>query len=98
MPFVQLIEFRTNRIDEFDAALEEWMEASEGWRAPTRGVLTKDRDQPDTYLQIVEFPSYESAMQNSNRPETGRFADQLAALCIAPPTFRNLDVEREDEL
>jgi len=95
MPFVQLIEFQTDRIDEFDAALDEWIAASEGWRAPTRSVRTKDRDRPATYVQVVEFPSYEAAMENSARPETGRLAERLAALCSTPPTFRNLDVERE---
>ncbi len=96
MPFVQLIEFQTNRIDEFDAVLDEWMKESEGWRAPTRGLQTKDRDQPDTYVQIVEFPSYESAMENSARRETSKLAERLATLCSAPPTFRNLDVRRDD--
>jgi len=81
--------------EEFDAAVEEWIRASEGWRTPGRSVQTKDRDQPTTYVQIVEFPSYEAAMENSERPETARLAERLAALCDAPPTFRNLDVVRE---
>jgi hypothetical protein len=34
-------------------------------------------------------------MENSKRPETGDFAGRMAALCTGPPTFRNLDVERE---
>lgn len=61
-------------------------------------TLTQDRDRPGTYLQMVEFPSYEAAMENSNRPETGRFAERLAALCSGPPVFRNLDVVRVEEL
>ena len=81
MAFVQIIEFRTSRIDEFDAALDDWLDKSEGWRAPTRSLRTKDRDQSNTYLQIVEFPSYEKAMENSTRPETTEFAARLAALC-----------------
>ena len=98
MKFVQIIEFKTSRIEEFDAALNEWMAKSEGWRAPTRSVRTQDRDRPNTYLQIVEFPSYEKAMENSNRPETAEFASTLAKLCDAPPSFRNLDVVREEQL
>ena len=98
MPFVQLIEFQTNRIGEFDAALDEWLKESEGQRSATRGLRTKDRDRADTYVQIVEFPSYEAAMENSNRPETAEFAAQLAKLCDAPPTFRNLDVTRDEEM
>ena len=37
-------------------------------------------------------------MENSNRPETGKFAERLASLCTGPPTFRNLDVEHVDEM
>ncbi len=98
MKFVQIIEFQTSRIEEFDAALNEWMAKSGGWRAPTRSVRTQDRDRPNTYLQIVEFPSYEKAMENSTRPETAEFASTLARLCDAPPSFRNLDVVREEQL
>lgn len=96
MSFVQIIEFKTRNIAEFDAALDDWLEKSEGWRAPTRSLRTKDRDQADTYLQIVEFPSYEKAMENSSRPETAAFAERLAKLCDGPPAFRNLDVLREE--
>jgi hypothetical protein len=49
-------------------------------------------------MQIVEFPSYEVAMENSNRPEIGRFAERLASLCTGPPIFRNLEVERVDDM
>jgi hypothetical protein len=98
MPFIQIIEYRTSRVDELDAALEGWLERTKGKRAATRGVQTKDRDAADTYVQIVEFPSYEDAMANSNLPETSEFAAKLASLCDGPPTFRNLDVRREQEM
>ncbi len=98
MPFVQVIEFQTDRVDEFDAAVEKWLSASAGWRTAARSLRTKDRDRPGTYVQIVEFPSYEAAMENSQHPETGELADRLASLCSAPPTFRNLDVERIEDL
>jgi hypothetical protein len=98
MPFLQLIEFRTGRIDEFDALLDEWLEQSKGWRTATRSTRTTDRDRPETYLQIVEFPSHEAAMENSARPETQQLAERLAGLCNEPPTFRNLDVERDEEM
>ncbi len=98
MQFVQIIEFQTSQIDKFDALVDEWIKTSEGWRAPTRSLRTKDRDRPNTYVQIVEFPSFEAAMENSNRPETTAFAQRLAELCDGPPTFMNLDVNREDAL
>lgn len=96
MKFVQIIEFKTKDIDTFDKTLDEWLERTEGSRSNTRALQTRDRDADDTYLQIVEFPSYEVAMENSNRPETAEFAASLAKLCDGPPIFRNLDVLREE--
>ena len=98
MPFIQIIEYKSSRIEELDAAFDGWLEATKGKRAAARGVQTKDRDTTNTYVQIVEFPSYEEAMANSNLPETSEFAAKLASLCDGPPTFRNLDVLREEQL
>jgi hypothetical protein len=98
MPFIQIIEYKTSRIDELNTALDGWLEKTKGKRAATRGLQTKDRDASDTYVQIVEFPSYEEAMANSNLPETSEFAAKFASLCDGPPTFRNLDVLREEQM
>ena len=98
MPFIQIIEYKTSRIDELNAALDGWLEATKGKRAATRGVQTKDREASDTYVQIVEFPSYEEAMANSDLPETSEFAAKLVSLCDGPPSFRNLDVLREEQM
>jgi quinol monooxygenase YgiN len=96
--FIQLIELHTTRVDEVEALVADWQAATEGRRTAQRGTVTKDRDRPDTWVQIVEFPSYEAAMANSQLPETAGFAEQLAKLCDGPPVFRNLDVERVDEM
>lgn len=98
MPFIQIIEYKSSRIEELNAALDDWLEKTKGKRAATRGVQTKDRDASNTFVQIVEFPSYEEAMANSNLPETSEFAAKLASLCDGPPTFRNLDVLREEQM
>ncbi|MFD9124826.1 hypothetical protein [Kitasatospora sp. NPDC059571] len=98
MTFIQIIEYRTKRIDEFTALLDSWVAQNEGSSIATRAVQARDRDGQDVYLNIVEFPSYEKAMENSDRPETARFAAQLAALCDGPPVFRNLDVLTERHL
>ena len=95
MAFVQTIEFSTTRIDEMRQLLEEFKAATEGKRAVVRALLCADRDQPDRYVNIVEFESYEEAMRNSEMPETTQFAEQMAKLCDGPPTFRNLDVQEE---
>ncbi len=98
MAFIQIIEYKTSRIDELNAALDGWLDATKGRRAATRGVQTKDRDGTNTYVQIVEFPSYDEAMANSTLPETSEFAAKFASLCDGQPTFRNLDVLREEQM
>jgi hypothetical protein len=97
MRFIQTFEFTTTRIDEIEALLEMWVAQSEGRRQVDRSVITADRDRPHTYVQIVEFPSYEAAMQNSALPETAEFAQRLAELCEEAPQFRNLDLVRTHE-
>jgi len=95
MRFAQIIEFSTSRFDEFERLLDDWLAQTEGSRTATRGIETRDRDRANTYLQIIEFPSYEAAMANSALPATAEIATRMAKLCDAPPTFRNLDILRE---
>jgi hypothetical protein len=47
---------------------------------------------------MVEFASYDTGMENSNRPETSEFAAALAEISEEPLAFRNLDVIREEDL
>jgi hypothetical protein len=98
MKFAQIIEFETSRIDEFNAKFDTWIANSEGHRIAHQAVLRQDRDAENVYLLMVEFSSYETAMENSSRPETGEFAAFLATLCDGPLRFRNLDVLREEDL
>ena len=98
MKFIQIIEFKTKDIDAFSKTVDDFLKETEGTRTATRGIQTQDRDAADTYLQIVEFPSYEAAMKNSNDAATADFAARLAKLCDGPPTFRNLDVMRDEAM
>jgi hypothetical protein len=98
MPFVQIIELITSKPDEVEALVGEWLAQTMGRRTAKRGTFTRDRDRADTYVQIVEFPSYEDAMANSDLPETAALAEQLAALCDGPIAFRNLDVRSVEEM
>ena len=97
MTFIQVIDYETDRGEEIEALLEEWRTATEGRRSTALSVTSRDRDRPDHYLTIVEFPSYEAAMENSNLPETGAFAAGMAKLCKSEPKFVNLDEIRRDE-
>jgi hypothetical protein len=98
MPFVQIIELTTTRPDDVETLVSEWRSQTAGRRTAQRATFTKDRDRTDTYVQIIEFPSYDDAMANSDLPETAAFAKQLVELCDGPLTFRNLDVQSVEEM
>lgn len=91
--FIQIIEFSTSRIDEMHALQDRWRDTHPDM-GPTRITVAADRERPGTYLTIVEFDSYDEAMRNNEHPLTAQFAAEMQALADAPPTFRNLDVER----
>jgi hypothetical protein len=89
--FVQIIEFKTDDIDAVQAIDQQWLEATEGKRTARRQILTRDRNNPDRYLALVFFDSYESAMENSNLPETQALAAKYAA-ATKDAVFHDLDV------
>jgi quinol monooxygenase YgiN len=98
MTYIQTIEFTTTHISEIQDLMDEWLTKSQGRRTPHRATLVADQDRPNTYLQIVEFPSYEKAMQNNALPETAEFAEKATKLVDTGPVYRNLDVQRVDDL
>ena len=93
MAFIQIIEFRTDKIDEMRKLDEAWeaRAKSEGATAQ-RGILCADRDDAGRYFQIVFFDSAEEAEKNSNLPVTQEFAGKMMALGNGEPSFYNLDV------
>ena len=96
MGFVQIIKLTTDRFAELEAAHEQWLAATEGQRTTTREVICTDRDNPNQYWIIVEFPDYDAAMRNSELPATQEIAAKMAALCTDAPQFINLDVVRTE--
>lgn len=92
MAFVQLIDFKASDIDAFRKAGEEWERATEGKRTARRRLVCRDRSEPDRYVMLVFFDSYESAMVNSELPETQAIAKEFAELTAGPPAFRDLDI------
>ncbi len=93
MGFIQIVEFRTDKIDEMRALDHEWAERgkTEGATA-RRGILCADLDDPGRYLQIVFFDSAESAEENSTLPLTNEMAAKMMAVASGEPRFHNLDV------
>ncbi len=98
MSFTQIIEMVTSRSDDVEALVDEWRASTDGKRTARRGTFTQDRDRPNTFAQIAEFPSCGDAMANSDLPETAGFAMRMAGLCDGPMGFRNLDVRRVEEM
>jgi hypothetical protein len=94
MPFIQVIEYTTSRWDEMEALVVKYHKDTEGRRTVAQTRVCVDRDRPNRYVAVVEFPSYEAAMENNNLEETAVLAEAVMALCDEPPVFHNLDVAR----
>jgi hypothetical protein len=90
--FVQLIEFDTDRIAEWDAIVNRWTAGIGAQRTVQWGILGANRDGPGHYVAVVGFPSYADAMTNSGHPATGAFLKELQSISSSEPQFRNLDV------
>lgn len=92
MTFIQIIEGNTSRGDEMEALSADLEERAQGRFTVRRSIRTQDRDDPSRFMVIAFFDSYESAMENSNLPETNEFSQKMMELLEGPPTFHNLDV------
>ena len=93
--FVQLFEFATDRIEEWDGTPRTASPTGSAQRAPPAGRSSPPTGDADgRYVGIVEFPDYEQAMANSGHPATGEFLSELTKICEDEPTFRNLTVRR----
>jgi hypothetical protein len=59
--FVQLIEFDTDRIAEWDAIVDRWATAIGTQHTVRWSALGTDRDRPGRHVAVVEFPGYAEA-------------------------------------
>ncbi|MFJ2866135.1 ester cyclase [Kitasatospora sp. NPDC087314] len=92
MAFVQIIDCKTDRLDDLNRLMDTWAEQTRGRRTAGHAMVATDRADTTHVVEIVEFASYEEAMRNSGLPETDRIFREMVALCDAPPTFTDLDV------
>lgn len=92
MSFIQIIECHTSRIAEIQELDSAWERATEGRRTLRRSIVAQDRNEPNRYLVFAFFDSFESAMENSNLPETSEFAAKMSSLVDGPMVFQDLDV------
>jgi hypothetical protein len=97
MAFVQIIDFHTDDPDGIRKVDEEWLAATEGKRTVRREITARDRNDPSHYVVMVFFDSYESAMANSQLPETEAAAEQYAARSQGI-SFLDLDVVEDRPL
>jgi len=98
MTFMQIIDCRTDRLDDMNRLMDSWIEESKGKRTATHSIVGRDRANGAHIVEIVEFPSYEEAMRNSKLPETNRIFEEIVSLCDGMPTFTDLDVVRDEQL
>jgi steroid delta-isomerase-like uncharacterized protein len=98
MTFVQIIDCKTDARDEMNRLMDSWVEQTRGKRTATHSIVAQDRADTAHIVEIVEFPSYEDAMRNSELPETDGIFQELVRLCEEPPRFTNLDVMRDEGL
>ena len=98
MTFIQIIEGHTSRGDEIEALVADLQERTQDRYTVRRSIRTQDREDPTHFMTIVFFDSYESAMENSNLPETAEFAQKMMELVDGAPTFYNLDVVEDETM
>ncbi|MDF1604338.1 hypothetical protein [Nocardioides sp. YIM 152315] len=88
--FIQIIEGRCTRHDELRAVLDRWPTelgpGAEGWLGGTYG-FTDD----DLFVAVVRFEDRAHAMANSQRPEQGRWAEEMMSLFAGPVEFHDCD-------
>jgi hypothetical protein len=92
MGFIQIIEFKTDKFDELMALEDEWRAATEGKRTLRRAIVARDRNDPDRHLVFAFFDDYDSAMVNSNLPETTEFGQKQQAIVDGSMSFTDLDI------
>lgn len=93
MAFIQIVDVKASNMDELN---KFW----DGWEPPAgstvrRAIRCQDRDDPNRFVSIIFFDDYESAMVNSNLPETQAMAAKMGELIDGSREFVNLDVVQD---
>ena len=95
MSFIQIIDVHSSKMDEIRSMDQEWQKATEGKRTLRRSIIGRDRNDENHYVVLAFFDSYDSAMTNSELPETQAFAEKLTGLVDGAPSFYDFDIIEE---
>jgi hypothetical protein len=95
---IQLIEYWTDRFDEVDNLLTDWITDSQGQRTATRTRIGQDRHDSQHYIEVLEFSSVEDAELNSQLPVTDAVHQRFVPLCSRGPFFTDLLIHRDTVL
>ena len=98
---MQIVDFETERMDEMKELMRQFeatSRASGREEHPTYRTVLRDRANPNRYLVVVEFNSYDEAMANSNHPDTTAFSQKMAGLVTHPPAFTDCDILEQSEI
>ena len=92
MAFIQSFEFATDQREAVLEVMGRWSTDAIGKGTAVGATMAEDRSAPGRFVMAVRFESAESAAENSDRPETGAFAEEFGSLCSEGPEFREFDV------
>lgn len=95
---VRIIEFRTDRYDEVQAAEAQWLDATAGMRPPSRVLRCRDTADERAWTYIEEYASVDDVKHHDELPETALLAQRMGELCDEPPTVRDVEVDEADRL
>lgn len=98
MTFIQIAAFRSDHLNDFPALEAQWKDATEGRRTLLREQVYADHSDPRRYVVVNEFESYESAMVNSDLPETSAMAQEFGKLVDGDVEYTNLDLLAEHDV
>src|SRR5579872_4511920 len=96
MAFVQIVSYSTASPDALAEAHRVWREATDGVSAPYRRLLLRDREDPERFVEVVFYGSYEDAAHNAFLPATAAILGHAAADAERGVTVRHLDVVTDE--
>ena len=92
MSFIQIIEPARKEFDKLTALSDVFFESTEGKRTVERSVITRDRNDPDRYVLVVFFDSYEWRWRTPTCPRPRSSPSSSEPSSTNRPTFHDLDV------